>query len=237
MGNLITDAMLASRHGVNAAFVNSGAIRAGLLKGNITLANILTILPFENSLVEINLTGKNITDMLESVVGRWKNIISKERITSFVQVSGIRFKYNSTKPIYDRILEVNISSPNGIFEPVISNKTYRIMTCDFVSHGGDGLLPYPINVVPLEGMDDNLRNYIHTQRKVTPYLDNRIEDLALKHQIKPMNLHEPIHFGYNNSLNFQDDEIIIPQFQGVKVKTKSNTFIKVLLKAFCGPFC
>jgi 2',3'-cyclic-nucleotide 2'-phosphodiesterase (5'-nucleotidase family) len=138
MGNLITDAMIASRNHANAALINSGSIRAGLLRGNITLANIFTVLPFENYLVEISLTGKNITDMLEGVVSRWKNKISKERITSFIQVSGLRFKYNSTKPIYDRISEIQISNTGGIFEFINLNKTYKIVTDDFVSHGGDG---------------------------------------------------------------------------------------------------
>jgi 2',3'-cyclic-nucleotide 2'-phosphodiesterase (5'-nucleotidase family) len=237
MGNLITDAMIASRNHANAALINSGSIRAGLLRGNITLANIFTVLPFENYLVEISLTGKNITDMLEGVVSRWKNKISKERITSFIQVSGLRFKYNSTKPIYDRISEIQISNTGGIFEFINLNKTYKIVTDDFVSHGGDGILPYPINVVPLEKFDLILKNYIHTQRTVIPYTDNRIEDLAPKLYIdEPINIHEPIHFGYENSLDFQDEEIIIPQFH-CGVKTKSNTFLKFILKAFCGPFC
>jgi len=241
MGNLITDAMLASRNpkkDVNAAIFNSGGIRAGLLKGNITLANILTILPFENSLVEINMTGQNITDMLEGVVSRWRNIVSHRRITSFIQVSGIRFKYNSTKSVYNRILDVKIRNPNGIFDPITLNKTYKIVTNDFVSHAGDGIIPYPIgDTAPLEGVDVIVKKYIRTQQIVTPYVDGRIEDVTSKHDIKQMNIHEPIHFGYNNSFDFH----ITPElqeFQRVNVEPKSNiTFIRFLLKAFCGPFC
>jgi len=239
MGNLVTDAMLllprSPKNDVNAAIMNSGGIRAGLLKGNITLADILTILPFENSLVEIKMTGQNITDMLESVVSRWRNIVSHKRVTGFIQVSGLRFKYNSTRPVYDRILDVNISNTNGIFEPITLNKTYKIVTDDFVAHTGDGILPYPINdVTPLEGVDVILRKYIHTQQKIIPYVDGRIEDVAPGTYIKPMNIHEPIHFGYNNSFDFH----ITPEFQCVRVKPKSNnTFIKFIMKVFCGPFC
>jgi len=242
MGNLISDSMLVtsrrSKKIVNAAILNSGGIRAGLLKGNITWANIMTILPFENSVVKINMTGQNITNMLESVVSRWRNVVSHRRITSFIQVSGIKFEYNSTKPMYDRIVDAKIADSNGIFEPITLNKTYVIVTNDFITQSGDGILPYPINdAAPLEGIADTLRSYIHTQQTVTPYLDGRIKDLAPKAYIKPTNIHEPIHFGYENSLDLQDDEIITPKFQCVKAKAKSYSFIQFIFKAFCGPFC
>jgi 2',3'-cyclic-nucleotide 2'-phosphodiesterase (5'-nucleotidase family) len=139
MGNLVADAMLVSRNESNAAIMNAGGIRAGLLKGNITLANINTILPFKNFIVEIKMTGQNVTDMLESVVSRYKNKISKKPITSFIQVSGIRFKYDSTKVIYNRVTDIIIRNPETeLFEFIDSNKVYKILTVDFVSNTGDG---------------------------------------------------------------------------------------------------
>ena len=90
-----------------------------------------------------------------------------------------------------------------------------------------------------EGIDVALEKYIRAQKRVVPYIDGRIEDLAIKaDMIRPINIYEPIHFGYNNSqefINFKDDEIIIPQIQDVKVITKSSGFIRFLLKALCGP--
>jgi len=141
IGNLITDAMLKSRNesDVNAALINAGGIRAGLIKGNITRESINTILPFENFLVDIEMTGQNVTDMLESVVSRWKNKLSGKRVTSFIQVSGIRFKYDSSIMFYDRVLEVQIRNPKTEeFERIDLGKTYKIVTVNFLSDGGDG---------------------------------------------------------------------------------------------------
>ncbi|CAG8577893.1 5'-nucleotidase [Rhizophagus irregularis DAOM 181602=DAOM 197198] len=238
IGNLVTDAMLVSRNESNAALVNAGGLRAGLFKGNITLADINTVLPFKNFLVEIKMTGQNVTDMLESVVGRYKNKISNKTVTSFIQVSGIRFKYDSTKLIYNRVTDVKIRNPKtGIFEFIDSNSIYKILTNDFVSNTGDGIIPYPItDVIPLESLDVSLRNYISDQRTVKPYLDGRIEDIAPKHYIKPINPNEPNHFGYSNlqeSINFEDGEVIA---QNTEVTTKSIVFIKYLFMAFYGPF-
>ncbi|CAI2172712.1 10956_t:CDS:2 [Funneliformis geosporum] len=162
MGNLITDAMLESRNNsdVHAAFMNAGGIRAGLLKGNITRENVVTVLPFDNSLVEIKMTGQNVTDMLESVVSRWENKLSRKKITNL-------------------------------------SKTYKLLTNEFVSNTGDGILPYPIETVPLGNVEVAVEDYIKSQYIIKPYLDGRIEDYSLIHEeIKPIDINEPIHFRY-----------------------------------------
>ncbi|GBC07110.1 hypothetical protein RclHR1_07260001 [Rhizophagus clarus] len=238
MGNLVADAMLVTRNESNAAIINSGGIRSGILKGNITLADVNTILPFKNFLVEIDMTGQNITDMLESAVGRYKNKISKKAVTSFVQVSGIRFKYDSSKLIYNRITSITIRNPKtGLFELIDSNEIYKIVTIDFITNTGDGLIPYPItDVIPLEDLDVCLVNYIHDQRIIKPYLDGRIEDVVPKYDIKPINPNEPIHFRYTNlreSIDFKDGTT---QIQNSRVTTRSNVIIKYLLMVFYGPF-
>ncbi|CAG8437235.1 9854_t:CDS:2 [Scutellospora calospora] len=166
---------------INAAFINAGEIRAGLLEGRITKANILTILPFKSSLVILPLTGKNITDLLETVVGKSDNIISGKKVSSFIQVSGIRFKYDNSKPVFERLIEVRVWSWNtNIFELIVGDKIYDIATNDFVANGGDGLLPYPVRgLVPLSTGNEILTNYILDQKNITPYLDGRIQDITL----------------------------------------------------------
>jgi hypothetical protein len=94
-------------------------------------------------------------------------------------------------------------------------------------------------VVPLESLDVSIRDYISHQRTVKPYLDGRIEDIAPKRVIKPINPNEPNHFSYINPqefINLEDEEIISTQIQNTKVTTKSNSLIKYLLMTFCGPF-
>ncbi|CAG8667965.1 7670_t:CDS:2 [Funneliformis mosseae] len=198
MGNLITDAMLESRNNSHAALMNAGGIRASLLKGNITRENVITVLPFENSLVEIEMTGQNITDMLEGVVSRWENKLSRKKITSFIQVSGIRFTYDSSRMMYDRVLEVKIRNPKTRkFESINLSEPYKILTNDFISNTGDGILPYPIEYIPIGNEEVEVEHYIKSRCMIKPYLDGRIEDKSIKHEdIKPINIHEPIHFRY-----------------------------------------
>ncbi|CAG8506425.1 18614_t:CDS:2 [Dentiscutata erythropus] len=227
MGNLVLDSFLWSQRKiskVNAAIMNAGGIRSGLMKGNITRENILTILPFSNSMVILDMSGQNITDLLESATGRWKNIISGKKVTSFIQLSGIRFKYDSSKPIFKRVLEVSIQNHDTeVFESLDLKKIYKIVTVDFVANTGDGLLPYPIqDLIPLDSPDIVLTNYIQDKKTVEPYLDGRIHDVNPKPNIySTVSPHEPIHFGY-----FDNDQILSESVEG-NIKPDRQVVFKI----------
>ena len=47
------------------ALVNGGGIRGSIMKGKITVRNLLSVLPFGNNLVVVTLKGKEIKEMLE----------------------------------------------------------------------------------------------------------------------------------------------------------------------------
>ncbi|CAG8570733.1 9020_t:CDS:2 [Ambispora leptoticha] len=213
MGNLVTDAMLNYRTKssirVNAALINAGGIRTGLLKGNITIENILTVLPFGSSLVDIDVTGKNITDILESVVGKNKNIVSGKPVTSFIQISGIQFTYNSSKEIFKRVVEVKIRDPSTKEYTMLDPKqVYTLTTLDFVANTGDGILATPIEgLVPLDAIDKVVNDYIAEQKVITPYLDGRIKDVAAStRHIGKLENDAPLHYRYTRALNENEND-------------------------------
>ncbi|MGL1933337.1 MAG: 5'-nucleotidase C-terminal domain-containing protein, partial [Desulfotalea sp.] len=63
LGDLITDAMRA-KTGADIAFQNGGGIRASIAAGKIAYADILSVSPYNNSLVVIDMTGQQITQLL-----------------------------------------------------------------------------------------------------------------------------------------------------------------------------
>ncbi|KAG9293103.1 hypothetical protein G9A89_016465 [Geosiphon pyriformis] len=217
MGNLVADSMLWARSknsDVVAAFINSGGIRAGLLKGNVTIGNTVTILPFGNRLVEIKLSGQNITDMLENVVGRKVNKISGKPVTSFIQVSGIQFQYDSSKEIYKRIVMVKIWDPTlkqyTLIDPL---KIYTIVTVDFTARTGDGILPYHIgNLVRFEDDAVTLQQFLRNKTIIKPYLKERISDISSKVQIFQVLLPgTPLHYAYTKATSPIDVELPSPK--------------------------
>jgi len=64
--NLITDSWLFVNPAADIAMTNSGGVRQGISAGDITRGTIVGVLPFRNSLVELELTGEELVDCLRS---------------------------------------------------------------------------------------------------------------------------------------------------------------------------
>lgn len=126
MGNLIADAQLAytRRQGAVMAFMNRGGIRASIEPGPITYGEAISVQPFSNTLVVLDVTGQAIKDMLE--VGATRG--------SLVQVSsGVRYRVDNQRPEGSRVTELTF---NG--QPLDLRATYRIVVNSFMAKGGDG---------------------------------------------------------------------------------------------------
>ena len=135
IGNFVADSY---RDAVKAdiGFVNGGSIRADLTyqPGPLTKRDVLSILPFNNPIIKIQVSGKLLKQILEHSVARSGPGEDNEP-GRFAQVSGVRFKYDSTKSVGSRI--VGLSLDNS--ELVDDTSQYTIATSDFLySRGGDG---------------------------------------------------------------------------------------------------
>ncbi len=127
LGDLITDIMRQAA-GADVAIINGGSIRASLPKGKIKMKDIYSVLPFDNYLVSLKLTGRQIKDALEegiSGVG--------ERAGKFPQVSGLSFTYRRSAPPGSKIQEIIIGN-----QPLVLDKEYLVATNDFLAAGGVG---------------------------------------------------------------------------------------------------
>jgi len=130
IGNLITDANYwyfteVQKQNLDFAFHNSGNIRAGLNKGDITREQILTILPFENYLYIVSLKGSEIIEFFDVIAH------IPQGAGGFPQFSK-EVRYTVDKQS-DVIKELTIGG-----SPVDLDKTYRFCTNDFLLGGGDG---------------------------------------------------------------------------------------------------
>lgn len=127
MSNLITDA-LREASGADIVITNGGGIRASIPAGDITMGNVYTVLPFDNSLVVIELSGDKILAALEHGLSSYPN-----QAGSFAQVSGLTLRFDPSKPAGSRILEVLVAG-----EPLDPDRLYTVATNDFMAAGGDG---------------------------------------------------------------------------------------------------
>jgi 5'-nucleotidase / UDP-sugar diphosphatase len=127
MGDLITDAIRAST-GADVAFHNSGGIRADIPAGDITMEQVFTVLPFDNVVVTMDLTGADLLDILEKSTGANKGML---------QVSGLRVEYDFSTSADRRVATVQIGG-----KQLEKDGTYRVSTNDFLAAGGDRFSPF-----------------------------------------------------------------------------------------------
>ena len=183
LGNLIADGMLDKAKEFNPntviAMQNGGGIRAAIDEGPITLGEILTVLPYGNTLATMELTGAELIEALEHSVSNAPN-----ESGGFLHVAGMKFAYDSSKPAGERIVSVEVAESDGSFSPLEAAKTYVVATNNFTAKGGDGFdvfaKAYEEGRVTDLGLADweNLRDYVVKLGTVDPVIEGRIVDLA-----------------------------------------------------------
>ncbi len=138
LGNFIADGMLAKAKTINPdtsiALQNGGGVRVTLPAGDITLANVFTVLPFGNSLAIMDLKGSEIKEALEIGV----KTAPETANGAFLQVAGMKFTYDSTKPVGSKVQTIEVKGQDGSYTALDLTKNYSVATNIFTAKGGDG---------------------------------------------------------------------------------------------------
>jgi 2',3'-cyclic-nucleotide 2'-phosphodiesterase (5'-nucleotidase family) len=175
LGNLIADGMAAKANEFIPTYIamqNGGGIRASIDQGDITLGEVLTVLPFGNNLVTLDLTGEEILAALE-------HSVSAPGQGSFMQVSGLKFKYDPAKPVGERVWHVEALTADG-YEEIQPDKIYRVATNAFTADGGDGYSMFKTakdegRITELYIVDFELfTSYLEKVNPVSPVVEGRI---------------------------------------------------------------
>ncbi|MBI2749977.1 MAG: bifunctional UDP-sugar hydrolase/5'-nucleotidase [Burkholderiales bacterium] len=121
LGMLIGQAMMDKTH-ADFAVVNSGGLRESLPDGPITYKDVLKVQPFGNTLITVELTGREVLDYLQ-VAARMS-----PGAGGFPHYSGI-------EPILagDTVVQARIAG--AFVNPML---TYRMVINNFMAVGGDG---------------------------------------------------------------------------------------------------
>jgi len=152
LGDLIADGQRRFA-GADFVFMNPGGIRAPIAAGEVTYGELFSVQPFDNQVVKMQLTGDQVYRVLEQQFG-------SDGRTRILQVSGLKFSYNSTNPAGQRITSVTL--PNST--PIDRNATYTVAANSFIATGGDGFTVFKEGTNPQTlGSDlDALETYIES---------------------------------------------------------------------------
>ncbi|MBK8096606.1 MAG: bifunctional metallophosphatase/5'-nucleotidase [Planctomycetes bacterium] len=122
-GNLVCDVFVQAAK-AQLAFSNKGGIRTRLQPGPLTPRMLYELLPFENNLVSMDLTGAQIRAVLQAALG-------KERRP--LEIGGGRYHYE----VVDGERKLTAVWVGDVL--IADDKTYRVATSSFLARGGDGL--------------------------------------------------------------------------------------------------
>ncbi|ARA94369.1 hypothetical protein AWN76_015235 [Rhodothermaceae bacterium RA] len=124
LGNLAADALLAAAQTATGtpadlAVTNNGGLRVSLPAGPITLGQIYELMPFENTVVVLTLTGAEVDSLARQIarlggepIAGWSFRITPDEQAADVRVDG---------------------------RPLDPNRTYRVATIDYLADGGGGM--------------------------------------------------------------------------------------------------
>jgi len=137
MGNLIADAHLASaaapdKGGAVIAFNNPGSLRSPIIPAadsSVKYGDLFKTQPFQNDLISMNLTGKQLKNLLEQQFGD-----DRPRIMSVS--NGFSYSWDSTRPKGDKVIASSMKL-NGM--PVSPELQYRVVANSFVAGGSEGM--------------------------------------------------------------------------------------------------
>lgn len=164
-GNLITDALLdygrKQGWGSDIAFYNQAGVRASLPAGEITFGALYQMLPFGNTVMQVDLTGTQLREVFEGAAGA----------AGRLHLSGGSFVYNFGNAPGQRVLEAKVGG-----QPLDPAKTYRVVTIDYLYTGGDGHTGFKggTNIKVGDNEVDAVAAYLTEYSPVTPKLEGRI---------------------------------------------------------------
>jgi len=172
LGNMIGDAFRA-QSGAEVAVTNAGGIRSNGVygPGNVTVGDVYNILPFQNTLVTVRLTGAELKQLLGSqVVPLESETGQRYGVEAQLQVSGVTYEFGSH---VDQAPYVREAWVNG--EPVSANETYNVTVNSYMA-GWDGSVLEDAPRVSTSNVlyGTALLEYVQDNSPVTPSDANRI---------------------------------------------------------------
>lgn len=123
------------------AIQNGGGVRVDVGAGDITIGTAYTLLPFSNTIVELDMTGAELKAVLEEAF----EYATKEGGSSgaYPYASGLRWKVDASRPEGQRFYDLEVMKKSDTaWSPLNMSETYKVATNDFIAKGRDGYVTF-----------------------------------------------------------------------------------------------
>ncbi|NTF43217.1 5'-nucleotidase C-terminal domain-containing protein [Rhizobium rhizogenes] len=178
MGNLVADAILdrTKAQGISIAIQNGGGLRASIAAGDVSMGDVLTVLPFQNTVATFQLTGADVKAALENGLSQIDDGAGR-----FPQVAGLKYSFDKSKPPGSRLVSVDVQEGTE-FKPLDPEKTYGVVSNNYMRAGGDGYTVFAKDGKNAYDFGPNLESvvadYLGAHNPYKPYTDGRVTQVA-----------------------------------------------------------
>ena len=119
------------------AIQNGGGVRTDIAKGDLTMGDAYKLLPFANTLAEMDMTGAEIKAVLEEALDY---ALQPDGSTgAYPYAAGLRWHIDATKVMGQRFSKMEFKGRNDTgWVPLDMTRTYRLVTNDYIAAGRDG---------------------------------------------------------------------------------------------------
>ncbi|NBQ78673.1 MAG: bifunctional metallophosphatase/5'-nucleotidase [Betaproteobacteria bacterium] len=137
ISQVVAEAFLAGSLRADIAIQNGGGVRVALPAKDISFNDAITVLPFSNVLVELNLTGEQIKNVLEDALSN--HLDNGGSTGSHPYAAGLRWDLDMSKQKGSRITALETRDRSNMqWAPIDAARTYVVVTNDFIASGQDG---------------------------------------------------------------------------------------------------
>ncbi|HZE73037.1 MAG TPA: 5'-nucleotidase C-terminal domain-containing protein [Pyrinomonadaceae bacterium] len=179
LGNFVTDGLRAEagrklKKPIALMVSNSGGLRkSSIAEGELRVRDIFELLPFENALIRVDLTGQQVLKLLAVV------------LADHDPQSGARITYRVTADNKPEFVDAKLIDDRGREYAINPKAIYRVVTIDYLYNlksGNYSILGQGAGVSPLgTTMRDALLNYVRSEtaqgRAISAKLDNRFTQI------------------------------------------------------------
>ncbi|HVR98660.1 MAG TPA: 5'-nucleotidase C-terminal domain-containing protein [Thermoanaerobaculia bacterium] len=162
MGNFLSD-LMRSTASADLAFQNPGGVRSPIDAGPIQYREVYRVMPFDNTIVVLEMTGAEVKQLLEQAADK----------VGFLHASGLRYAVDPNQPVGSRVT---------LRTPLEEARKYKVAVNNFMAQGGDGLTilanrpeARETGVVMREAMADFIRAETRAGRKISARVEGRVE--------------------------------------------------------------
>jgi 5'-nucleotidase len=158
--------------GIQIAIQNGGGLRASIDAGEVSMGEVLTVLPFQNTLATFQLEGEDVLAALENGVSQ-----IEEGAGRFPQVAGLKYTFDASAEPGARVSDVMVMT-DGAWQPLDPEATYGVVSNNFMRRGGDGYSMFAADAMNAydfgPGLEQVVADYLAENSPYTPYTDGRI---------------------------------------------------------------